>query len=386
MRRTLSLGLAAGLAATGFCVVIAACTAQGDEAIDWNRARTLHQRMLRGEKLTPGEQAYHDRAARLLTSRSRLGSTGLTPRESTGFPPVTDLKDDKYKGESGGLYGAGKNDPPSAHLAHAMKEAANVRPLDADGKVATGGKIGLLSIGMSNTTQEFSRFKQIADSDPRKSPRVVIVDGAQGGQAADQWLDPDNSPRAKQVWDVVEDRLRSSGVSDRQVQVVWIKQALIQQGQFGDFPAHAKHMQASLEKIVRQAKQRFPNLRIAYLSSRIYGGYATTTLNPEPYAYEGAFAVRWVIHDQIEGDPQLNCDVARGAVRAPVLLWGPYLWSDGTKGRKLDGLVWVKGDLRSADGTHPSESGYRKVADMLLRFFTTDRTARKWFLREPAKP
>jgi hypothetical protein len=240
----------------------------------------------------------------------------------------------------------------------------------------------LLSIGMSNTTQEFSQFKQVANSDPRKSPRVLIVDGAQGGQAADQWLDPDTNPRAKQVWDMVEERLRSVGATDQQVQVVWIKQALIQQGQFGEFPAHAKHLQASLEKIIRQAKQRFPNLRLAYLSSRIYGGYATTALNPEPYAYEGAFAVRWVIQNQMKGDPQLNCDPARGTVRAPVLLWGPYLWADGTKGRKVDSLVWAKDDLRSTDGTHPSDSGRRKVADLLLRFFTTDRTAKPWFLRE----
>ena len=51
------------------------------------------------------------------------------------------------------------------------------------------GKIGLLSVGMSNTTQEYSRFKQIADADPAKSRQVVIVDGAQGGETAMRWAD-----------------------------------------------------------------------------------------------------------------------------------------------------------------------------------------------------
>jgi hypothetical protein len=39
-----------------------------------------------------------------------------------------------------------------------------------------------------------------------------------------------------------------------------------------------------------------------YLDSRIYGGYATTALNPEPYTYEGAFLVRWLIQDQLKGN------------------------------------------------------------------------------------
>ena len=42
--------------------------------------------------------------------------------------------------------------------------------------------------------------------------------------------------------------------------------------------------------ILNMAKERYPNLRVAYLSSRIYAGYATTPLNPEPYAYESAFS------------------------------------------------------------------------------------------------
>jgi len=33
---------------------------------------------------------------------------------------------------------------------------------------------------MSNTTQEFSYFKNIADPDPARNQKLIIVDGAQG--------------------------------------------------------------------------------------------------------------------------------------------------------------------------------------------------------------
>ena len=46
--------------------------------------------------------------------------------------------------------------------------------------------------------------------------------------------------------------------------------------------------------------------------------------------------------------------------------------------RKEDGLTWVRSDL-AGDGVHPSDSGRRKVADLLLEFFTTDPLAKGWF-------
>src|SRR5439155_512616 len=128
---------------------------------------------------------------------------------------------------------------------------------------------------------------------------------------------------------------------------------------------------------------RYPNLRVAYLSSRIYGGYNAAGLrlvNPEPFAYESAFAVRWLIQDQIKGNPRLNADLKQGKVVAPVLLWGPYLWADGITPRKSDGLVWERKDL-GQDGVHPSPAGGEKVADLLLKFFKTDAGAQKWFLK-----
>ena len=67
----------------------------------------------------------------------------------------------------------------------------------------------------------------------------------------------------------------------------------------------------------------------------------------------------------------MNYDPLKGEVKAPLLLWGPYLWADGITPRLSGGLVWMREDLAN-DGTHPSISGRDKVARMLLEFFKTD--------------
>jgi Cu/Ag efflux protein CusF len=100
------------------------------------------------------------------------------------FKPLTELGNGEYKGFKGGLYLDGKNERPAKHEAAGVAIAKKIRPLDTDGKVASDGKIVLLTIGMSNTTQVSSTFKKLADADKDKNPNVVIVDGAQGGMTA----------------------------------------------------------------------------------------------------------------------------------------------------------------------------------------------------------
>ena len=59
----------------------------------------------------------------------------LEPKASVGLKPLTEMTaNDRYKGEDGGLYGGGKNEPPDAHLKAARSEAMKIEPLDANGK------------------------------------------------------------------------------------------------------------------------------------------------------------------------------------------------------------------------------------------------------------
>jgi len=303
---------------------------------------------------------------------------------STGLIPLNEMgAADRYKGEDGGLYGSGRNHPPAAHRKLALAAAREIRPLDVTGQPSKEGAIVMVSIGMSNTTQEFSRFMTLADEDTEKSPWVRLVDGAQNGRDGLDWASSDdyfNTPESApwHPWT----RLAAVPLTPLQVQVAWVKLARKQPARLGEFPAHARVLHADYVAVVRRLKRVFPNLRLAYLSSRTYGGYATTPLNPEPYAYESAFAVRWTILDQIHGRPELNADPSHDRPQAPVLLWGPYLWADGLTARRSDGLIWEAADME-ADGTHPSEAGRRKVAEMLLRFFKSTPTAQPWFLARP---
>lgn len=163
---------------------------------------------------------------------------------------------------------------------------------------------------------------------------------------------------------MVDQRLAAAAATRKQVQAVWLKQAYARPRE--PFPADARKLQGALRTIHGILAARFPNLKLVYVSSRIYAGYATTQLNPEPYAYQTGFAVKWTVEDRIAG-----------RLKGPWVGWGPYLWADGLRARR-DGLTWAVEDF-APDGTHPSQSGRQKVAERLLRFFTTARTARSWF-------
>jgi hypothetical protein len=361
--------------------MVAVPTAWTNQPIDWQRAQELLRRERQGQTLNEQDRAYLERARQ---QRRKEAQANQAPpaRETTGLVPLTEMGEGLYKEQTGGLYGQGRNVPPESHLKAAQVQTALVVPRDAQGNPSDTGKIVLISLGMSNTTQEFSVFKRIADADPNKSPRVAIVDCAQGGMAAHQWAYPEVVAKQNRPspWEGMDQRLKAAGVTAGQVQVVWLKQAQISPAQLGEFPAHAESLQKDVATILHQFKTRFPNLRIAYLSSRIYAGYAATPLNPEPYAYESAFSVRWLIESQVADDPNLNYDPARGEVKAPLLLWGPYLWADGTKARQGDGLVWTREDL-GPDGTHPSPAGRQKVANLLLKFFQADANTKSWFVK-----
>lgn len=306
----------------------------------------------------------------MATPRAAADSVG---RPTVGMKPLSEMTaEDRYEGEDGGLYGGGRNEPPERLAAWARDVTAAITPLDADGIPASDGSIGLVSISMSNATQEYSRFKQLADADAGVSRRVQIVDCAQGGQTMARWADS-KAP----CWVEAERRLARAEVSRGQVQVVWVK--LANAGPGGDFHAHGKQLERDTQLVLANLVSFFPNLKIAYLGSRVYGGYADGRLNPEPYAYEGAFVVRWLIRRQIDGDASLNFDATRGEVKAPLVLWGPYFWGDGTTPRASDSLTWQRSDF-VADGTHPSQSGRQKVAEQLLTFFKTDPMTKTWFL------
>lgn len=309
------------------------------------------------------------------------GASAEPPKASEGLPkdvkPICDMSAaDRYKGEDGGLYGGGRNEPPEAPGKAALAESQKIGPLDRVGKPSKDGKVGFISIGFSNTTQEFQKFQQLLKS-VTVPPHLAVVDGAMGGRDAPMWAS-NKAPAGPGPWDVLMKRLDAAGVAPAQVQAVWLKMVLARPNAYGEFPKHVQVYKENMVVIVQRIKRTFPNARIVYLSTRIYGGYAGGG-SPEPYAYETGFGVRGLILDQIKGSPELNYDAAKGEVKAPLLLWGPYTWANGTTPRS-DGLVWEVSDYQP-DRLHPSPaSGQEKVARRLLEFLQTNPTARPWFV------
>lgn len=308
--------------------------------------------------------------------------------------PLIDLGTGTYWGFEGGLYPGGVNMMPLQHERAGSERARRIQPLDVDGQPDPRGAYVLLSIGMSNTAQEFCgksvdgvtcnewSFMGLAARQPEVNhEQLVLVNGALMSQSADSWT----TPQAANYDRIRDSILTPLGLSEKQVQIVWLKVA-------NNWPtmslpskqADAYVLLSSMGNILRSLRLRYPNLQEVFISSRIYAGNATVDLNPEPYAYESGFAVKWLIEAQIRQmqsrdgmvDPRagdLNYDTV-----APWIAWGPYLWADGLNPRS-DGLVWQSIDFE-VDGTHPSTVGEHKVGTMLLQFFMTSPHTRCWFL------
>ncbi len=283
------------------------------------------------------------------TAVNLVGCDGV----STGFVPLPELGTGLYQGMMGGLYPDGLNERPDDHEALGLSLADEIEPIN--------GQIVLLSIGMSNTRNEYDFFIDAVANDAEVNPAVLPVNGAIPGRPS-QTID---SPDAN-YWELVENRLRRAGVSPEDVQVIWVKQAHGYPKR--PFPDDTLTFESELRNIVQILPIKYPNVKQVFLSSRIYAGYAVTNLSPEPYAYQAGFGVKWVIEDYLTGD----------LPNAPWLSWGPYLWGDGETPRE-DGLIWTCDDFEK-DGIHPGTTGREKVAQLLLDFFKTDSVTKGWFL------
>jgi hypothetical protein len=339
------------------------------------------------------------RAIRLGADGAAAKAKGATfpPFDTSGLKPLIDMgQGDVYHQFPGGLYPGPSNRRPEAHERAGLALAGTIRPLDADGKPADDGKIVLMSVGFSNTVQCFSGFMQVAEGDEAINPRVVLVNAAQGARSAVMLQDPDDRAVGEQYWrGWVPDHLKARGVTAAQVQVVWLKEtdaglppemqkalgikeytSPILQG----FPTGARTLQSELKKIVQVIHRLFPNVKLVYVSSRSFGGWTKGGGNREPWSYETGYAVKWLIEEQIAGDPALNFDPSRGEVKAPWLSWGPYLWANGEVPRS-DGFSSRKTDYREDDQMHHSQAGMTKMGRLLLDFFKADATTKGWFVK-----
>lgn len=361
-------------------------------------------------------------------------SSPLTVSSSpnTSMIPLMDMTNPavNYLSFAGGLYENSSDSIPTDHAAAGQTVAAAIQPLDAAGNPSASGKVVLVSIGMSNAADEFGVFASTAaDNSSVNHTTLVIANGAKGGITACYWTVAQGTPpcgaSATNQYDRVRDNvLTPLGVTEGQVEAVWIKEAnggpgVSGCGAGGELPCNslcdpsnvgcsntsttteALRYELQLGEILRAAQSRWPNLKVAFLTSRIYAGYATDDLNPEPYAYEYGFSVKWLIEAQINQIRTGTVDTVAGDLNyakntVPWVSWGPYIWAAGDIPRS-DGLIWCNGQPSApckkeedfqGDGTHPDSLGQQKVAygantpgstQNLLTFFLNSPYTKAWF-------
>ena len=235
--------------------------------------------------------------------------------------------------------------------------AALMQPINASGQYDTAGNIVLLSLGMSNASDEWCgvgsdmgnngvdnlcgspsysgaspsvySFMQQASMKSGLNKSLVIVNGAISSQEACDytlWSTSQSLPSfctaiptgaggaARVDYDaILSDQLtpHSPRLYESQVQAIWLKEAdvaIVQQmsksniGSLGcaSCTPDAYNLESNLANIVRAAKHRYPNLRIVFLTSRSFGAFTGFLPTEEPYAYEGGFANKWLVKAQID--------------------------------------------------------------------------------------
>jgi hypothetical protein len=336
--------------------------------------------------------------------------------------PINDLGTGTYLGFQGGLYQNGTNLVPTDHNSDGKLYTDEITPLNAQGNPDSNGEVILLSMGMSNALIEFSTFEaQAAGSKLVNHDTLTVWDGAQSGQDACYWFpaegSPVCSPSTQNEYDRIIDGLTSSGLSNLQVQALWVDNAngrvhpdnrgCQPQGTLcvplcdpalrdcvnTDNKTNALNEEEEFGEALRAAKTRFPNLKLAFFSGRVFGGYAVggeDDADPEPFAYESGFAVKWLIQAQINQISTGVVDPVAGDLsyeHAPWIAWGPYFWADGPNPRS-DGLTWCFGQTTSpcngefdfsAGGLHLNPTGATKAANLMMGFFTTSPYTTPWF-------
>jgi hypothetical protein len=234
---------------------------------------------------------------------------------------------------------------------------------------AVDGLIGVVCVGMSNASQECTRFiGQVAGTWFAEVNRAVrIVNCAVGGHAIERWIDPAYDAV---LWDdCIGRRLAMAGLRLDQVRVIYHKAA----NQFTTAPGGAplptypepgsdfEAFFAHLTDFAARVPQKFPSVQAVYTSSRSYGGFAGTPARGEPLSYEEGHALnQWLgQHPRVGG-------VWYG--------WGPYLWAGecGAGPSNGSGVCYQRADYVE-DGVHPSTAGQLKISGLIHSRFRQHR-------------
>jgi len=327
----------------------------------------------------------------------------------TGRPPLTDVGPGGYLGYDGGLFPAASNTDNPNHAAAGAAIARSIVPLGPDGAAdPVNGKIVYTYIGISLTYLDWwvgSPNPDVATKDsfnyralhlPNINPKLSLPYAIKGEKVYN-WTDPTSS-----FWPDMINILAQQGVTPAQVQVLWAftpgnaslwnTEGGVRPGPDGNsFPRNAELQRDGTVRMLHAILQYFPNTKIVYLSSKHFAWSTNPdgSLVWEPFSHDSAWGTKWAIEQQINGDPALNYDPAKGPVTSPWITWGPYFWTDAGTPRAYDGLTWTCPEdvnVLNNDFSHQSPAGIYLQAGMLLNQMMNDPSAMPWFLNNAGTP
>jgi len=300
------------------------------------------------------------------------GGAMMEPRtfDPATLPRFTEGK--KYRDEfETGLYPGGKNEMPQPHRQAGERIAATIRPLDVAGAVdQQNGRILALVLGHSNCSMYFGALQRhLAQQREKLHPRFELINAAVGGQQL-----PEIVALRGGVWDHAQSLLdRRPGYSRQQVQVLFLHTTYhgANNGRRlppRPFPEVMQNMQRDLDKVLAFCVERFPNLKIAYLTCdgfRHFTGF-------EPHVYQEAFALKWLIESQLRGEASTRFEGPDR--RLPWLTWGPYVWDN----------TWDRSYF--TDGVHPAPKALEIFVDKYWQHLARDTVARPWLFTPAVSP
>lgn len=244
----------------------------------------------------------------------------------------------------------------AAQQAMGQAAAERIVPRLGNGSPSPAGSVAFLSIGMSNTSLVWNGVRLALRNEPRILPTLKWVNGAQGGQAADEWANP-----ACPCWAKLDPILANKGETRATTQAVFLM--VTRKFTHQDPATNAFLFRQRVLQILDILTERFPHLQIVYLTSNYYGGYDEgQNKTPEP-------------HDYFEGR-ELQEVQDSYAGRLWVSSSSAYLWADGIRPR-WDGLTLLCSDVMDG-GVHLSSAGKVKYGRWLLESFMADPTTAGW--------
>lgn len=297
-------------------------------------------------------------------------------KPSSGFTPLTDfVLGDKFNGFTGGLYGNNSNLKPQRYMEDAMIIANEIKPLNVDGQVDPNGKIGFMAVGASNPRTEFNAFLTKIQTDSNINPRVKFINSCIGGQGIQKMNQANDN-----YWIQADKLIDSVGLTNKQIQVIWVETDNTANGNT-NFPQCAEELADEYYILFKTIKQLYPNVKICYLASRTYAGFATPTaggvgkglLHPRDYfnGWANRFFIERLVND-LSG-----YDFIGEHATIPFVTWGNYSWTDGNLARKDGFAVDCTADFGS-DGLHLSALGEQKIGSLIYEFFKGEETAQAW--------